>query len=488
MRSTLSAGAVAAAAKLALALPFLNHYGWDRDELYYLQASRHLSLGYVDFPFMTALIGRLVTDVAGPSLVALRLTGVVAGMAATVLIALCARELGGGTRTQLFAALAFVLTPYGLGIGVIFHPTMFDALAWVAFTYVALRILRRPQPRLWPLLGLIAGIGLETKDTIAALLLAFVLALLIVGPRRVLHQRRPLTAAVIALACLTPYVVWEITHGWPSLTFLPTQDAETAASTPPLSYLSQQIEFLGSALVLVVLGVRELWRTPQLRALALLAPATTLLFFLEHGRSYYALPAIGLPLAAGAVSAARWWTRSRHRALTLIPLATVQLAVLAIAAPLVWPVLPTATMIKLGAWRPTFYGDEIGWPQLAAQTAQAWHAIPLRQRRDTALLTQNYGEAGALALYGPPLGLPQPLSGHLSYQYWHPHHMPQRHILAIGFTTRTLATLCKSTHIVARITNQWSIANQEQSRPIATCTLTHPLDQLWNTRIASDSL
>jgi hypothetical protein len=32
----------------------LGRYGWDRDELYFLQASRHLSLGYVDFPMVTA--------------------------------------------------------------------------------------------------------------------------------------------------------------------------------------------------------------------------------------------------------------------------------------------------------------------------------------------------------------------------------------------------------------------------------------------------
>jgi hypothetical protein len=45
LRQALCVGALAAFVKLALALPFLAQYGWDRDELYYLQASRHLSLG-----------------------------------------------------------------------------------------------------------------------------------------------------------------------------------------------------------------------------------------------------------------------------------------------------------------------------------------------------------------------------------------------------------------------------------------------------------
>jgi hypothetical protein len=47
LRRALLIGAVAALVKLALAAQVLSRYGWDRDELYFLQASRHLSLGYV---------------------------------------------------------------------------------------------------------------------------------------------------------------------------------------------------------------------------------------------------------------------------------------------------------------------------------------------------------------------------------------------------------------------------------------------------------
>jgi 4-amino-4-deoxy-L-arabinose transferase-like glycosyltransferase len=488
LRSALGVGIGAAFVKLALALPFIGSYGWDRDELYFLQASRHLSLGYVDFPLITALIGRLTIDVAGPSLVALRLTGVAAGMIAIVLIALSARELGVGVGAQLLAAFAFVLTPYGLGLGAIFHPTTFDLLVWVAFSYLALRLLLRGEPRLWPLLGLVAGVGLETKDSVFALLVMFALGLIVVGPRHVLRERRAWIAVAIAVACLSPYLGWEIAHGWPTLTFLPTQNAATAASTSHVTYVAQQLGFVGGALVLVAFGIVELWREPRLRALALLAPATSLLFFLEQGRSYYSLPAIALPLAAGAVAAVRWWHRSRRRAWVVAPLVALQLAVLALVAPLVWPVLPTAAMVKLGLWQPSFYKDEIGWHELVAQTARAWRAMPLAERRDTALLAGNYGEAGALALYGPAMHLPAPLSGHLSFQYWHPQRISEHQALVVGFNTSSLAAICRNTRVVARIDNYWRIANEEQGRTIATCTLRRSLGRLWSTDIASDRL
>jgi hypothetical protein len=341
---------------------------------------------------------------------------------------------------------------------------------------------------MWPLLGLVAGVGLETKDTIIALLGIFVLGLLALGPRHVLRERRAWLAAAIALACLAPYLGWQIAHGWPSVAFLPTQAAATAAANPPLTYVAQQIGFLGGALVLVALGVVEFWRQPRLRVLALLAPATSLLFLLEHGRSYYSLPAAALPLAAGSVAAVRWWRRSRRRARIRTPLIAIHLTALVLLAPVVWPVLATATMIKLGIWRPRFYKDEIGWQELVAQASRAWRSMPPAERRASALLAQNYGEAGALALYGPAMDLPAPLSGHLSFQYWHPRRMPQHHLLTVGFDADALSGICRSMHLVARIDNSLHIANEERGLPIMTCTLKQSLDRLWSNRIASDRL
>jgi 4-amino-4-deoxy-L-arabinose transferase-like glycosyltransferase len=488
LRETLLAGGIGALVKLGLALPFLGRYGWHRDELYFLQASHHLALGYVDFPPATALVGRLVISITGPSLVALRLTGVLAGMLAIALVALCVRELGGGFRSQVCAALAFALTPFGLGLGVLFHPTMFDVPVWVGFSYVALRIVSRPEPRLYPLLGLIAGIGLETKDTVVALLAVFTVALIALGPRSAFRDRRAWLGVGIAVACALPNLGWQIAHGWPSWEFLHTQTAKTAEDTSHLDYVAQQVAFLAGALPLVVVGVVALWRRTALRALGVLWPAICLVYFIERGRSYYALPAVALPLAAGVVSASRWLGASRRRWAIGLPVLAAHLGVLLVVAPLVWPVLPERSMIDRGIWNDTFYKDEIGWPELVRQTAAAWNAIPLARRRDTALFAQNYGEAGALAYFGPRLGLPAPLSGHLSWQYWRPARLPQRHVLTVGVDASELRVLCTTWRVVARIDNRWQIDNEERGHTIARCTLRSTLARLWSSQIASNRL
>ena len=56
----LIAGAAAGAILVAATVPFLGRYGWDRDELYFMSASHHLALGYVDFPPVTAWVAWLV--------------------------------------------------------------------------------------------------------------------------------------------------------------------------------------------------------------------------------------------------------------------------------------------------------------------------------------------------------------------------------------------------------------------------------------------
>ena len=183
LRQALLIGAVAALVKLALAAPFLSRYGWDRDELYFLQASRHLSLGYVDFPVMTALIGRLTIDLVGPSLVALRLTGVIAGMASVVLVALCARELGGGARAQALAAGAFVVTPYCLGIGGHLSP---NDVRRLELGCVLVRRAAHPAPTRARSLAAARGhrrARAGDQDHDRRLIGVFAIALLVLGPR-----------------------------------------------------------------------------------------------------------------------------------------------------------------------------------------------------------------------------------------------------------------------------------------------------------------
>src|SRR5512136_1774181 len=65
--------------KLLLHFLAASQYGYFRDELYYIAASRHLDLGYVDFPPFIAVITALTRWVLGDSLLALHTLPALAG-------------------------------------------------------------------------------------------------------------------------------------------------------------------------------------------------------------------------------------------------------------------------------------------------------------------------------------------------------------------------------------------------------------------------
>ena len=489
LRISLAVGACAAAAQAAVVAPFLGRYGWDRDELYFLSAARRPTWGYVDFPPVTAWIASGVHAVFGESLVALRATSLVAMMVTVVLVALLARELGGGPRTQGAAALVWGLSPYGLAGGSVFHPTWLDVLCWVALLYTVVVALARQRPRLWLVAGLIAGVGLETKYTIAFLLISLLVALAATDGRAILRTRWPWLGLAIALLLLPPNLVWEAQHSWPTISFFRSQNAETASDSPPATYLAQQLLFLGALLVVAAVGVVSLWRRPRLRALAIVPPLITLFFLVERGRSYYPLPADSVAVAAGTVALGAWLRDGRRRRLAPIgALVVLQAAVLALALPVVVPVRSTASMVSSGLWEDSYYKDEIGWPELADQTAAAWKSLPAAQRAGGAIVAENYGEASALELYGPARGLPQVLTGHLSWQYWRPRSLPQRYVLFVGYDSGTLSLLCRSWTKLATIDNRWHLANEERGRVIAGCRLQQPLGVIWEQSIARNDL
>jgi hypothetical protein len=190
-------------------------------------------------------------------------------------------------------------------------------------------------------------------------------------------------------------------------------------------------------------------------------------------------------VAAGAI-ALDAWLRTRRRLILVGAAIALQAAVIALAGPIVVPFYSTRQLVSSSVWKIGYFKDEIGWPEMTAQVQRAWTALPANERNGGAILAANYGEASALAFHGH--GLPTILSGHLSWQYWHPSRLPQRFVLTVGYQPQRLAVLCTSSTPIARIDNRWHLNNEERGQLIATCTLKHPLGSDWNRLIANDQL
>jgi len=80
---------------------------------------------------------------------------------------------------------------------------------------------------------------------------------------------------------------------------------------------------------------------------------------------------------------------------------------------------PASETHKLGPL-PQNYASEFGWPEMVATVARVYNSLPPDVRAKTAIFVQNFGQAGAIDLFGPKYGLPRAISGHQSYFFWGP--------------------------------------------------------------------
>jgi 4-amino-4-deoxy-L-arabinose transferase-like glycosyltransferase len=475
---------------LILHLVIAGRYGWFRDEFYYIDAGKHLSGGYVDFPVMVALLADLQRAVFGTSLTALHVLPPVAGAGIIVLTGLMARELGGGLTAQRVAGLSALVAPAFVGADALFTMDAFDQLWWTLGAFILLRLLKllaqpsrgrdvdQAKQRLWLLLGLVCGLGLLTKLTILGF--GLVVAMALRDPaRRELRTPWPYLAGLISAAFLVPYVVWEMAHGWPTLTFWNNY----SHTEDPATFLIQVVLLMQPlALPLWVAGLWYLIRNPAAepyRPVGWAFLTLAILFLGLHSKSYFLVPAFPPLLAAGAVALER--QAARRPRVHLVALTSVALVLGGIVlAPVVAPILPPKTLASVMSSPIQPVADRFGWPKFVGTVSAVYHRLPPSQRRETTILAGNYGEAGALDLLGPADHLPRVISPHNTYYFWGQGITPGQIVIATDFRRSDLLPYCASVVQAAIVPSQDGIQNEEVGRPVFICRgLKMPWSLVW---------
>ncbi|OLF07473.1 hypothetical protein BLA60_26430 [Actinophytocola xinjiangensis] len=462
--------AVVAAAQAAVLAALAGRYGFHRDELYFLAAGKRLDWGYVDQPPLTPLLARLATAVFGETPAGLRVVPLLLGAATVFVVALVARELGGGRGAQVLAAAAAAGSSLPLVTAHMLATNSLDTLLWVSLGLVTLRLLRTGEPRWWLAAGAVAGVGLANKWLIALLVLALGAALLAVGPRSVLRTWWLAAGVALALAVATPTLVWQVANDVPLLTVASGIAADDGTENRIL-FVPMQLVYLSAVLVPVWLaGIRRLWREPDLRwarALAVAYPVLCAVLLVVGGKPYYPIPLLLVLTAAGAEPALRWL---RDNTAFGWGLAGIGLAMNLVVS---LPVLPPAALAPVVAMNAE-QGEQVGWPEFTETVADAWRSDGDR----AVILTANYGQAGAIEHYGPEHGLPQPFSAHMSYWDWGPPPDDATGpVLLVGVTPTDAFRDCVQ---VAEHDNGLGVDNDEQGTRVLRCAgTTAPWSRLW---------
>jgi hypothetical protein len=442
-------------------------YGFHRDELATLDDARHLAWGYVAYSPITPFFARISLTLFGTSLVGFRLFAAIAQAIAIVLTGLMARKLGGGRGAQLVAATAAI--PFCLAGGALMQYVSFDYLFWVLTAYFVVGLLTSEDPRWWLAIGCSIGLGMMAKYSMGFFALGIVAGVLLTDARRYLASKWLWYGVALSVLVFLPNLIWQVQHHFVSLDFLRDIHERDIRIGRTKNFLPEQVEMTLLALPLALAGLYYcLISSPgrRFRMLGWMFIVPLLLFVIAKGRSYYLAGAYPMLYAAGSVWGERWlaalhpsW-RSVFRAMAW----TALVADVAMTAAFTLPVAP----VNSAWWKRAVkvqgdFREELGWPELVERVAAIRDALPAQERARFGILAGNYGEAGAINLYGPSHGLPQAISGINSFWQRGYGDPPPGTLIVLGISHGFLERNFQSCELAGHTPNPYGIENEETS-------------------------
>jgi hypothetical protein len=481
---------------LALQLATYAGYGYFRDELYYLANGEHLGFGYVEHPPLIGFIAALVRATLGDSLFAIRLLPAFAAAATVFLAGAIARELGGGRFAQLLAGLSAMLVPAMLGVFGVFTMNAFDILAWAALWWLVTRYLATGQDRLWLTFGIVAGIGLENKISVLFLGFGIVAGLVVCRRWGAFRSRWLWIGGASAGLLFLPHVLWQAANGWPTLEFMRNAIAEKNVAFSPMGYVAAQLldtfpalpVWLAGLVFLIVARSARPFRPLGWAYLAILGVMLT-----TNSKPEYLVPAYSVLFAAGGVALEQWrpgGVGTVVRAVVVVFLIGSGVAL----APFAKAILPVDAFVRyahtigveppqgerqtLGRL-PQHFADMHGWPELAEAVDRVYRGLPPADRAKACIFAHNYGQAGAIDLFGRRLGLPKAIAGHNSYFLWGPRGCTGEVMIVIGGSRDELRSSFASVDLGATFTCT-DCMPYENNKPIWVARgLKEPMSTVW---------
>lgn len=490
------------AARLLLPL-LLIHPAWEfhRDELLYFAMGDHLEFFRMQFPPFIAVIARLSSSIFGDSVLAARVPAALGGAGLLAAMLLTARRLGAGVWSFVLIALASVAAPVFLRPSVLFQPVIFDQL-WCTLAIAGIALAAaEDEPRWWLLTGLGLGLGAMTKFSTAfyAVCIASTV-LLLPTPRRQLRTRWPWLGAGLAVLLGSPSLTGQWVNDWP----FPTQMAQLQSSqlehVSNLSFLAEQPLMLGTGTLLVVIAIIAGFGSRRADRIALLFGGLLVgLMLVLDGKAYYAAPAYPLLVVTGAMAIERR-VRSTGRPWpawsAIVVMVPVMLFMLPIGVPLLAPDAMARYAQRLGlsaAVRtnrgeilplPQDYADMLGWRAQAEAVAAVYDSLPPADRDRVIIAADNYGEAGALAMYRRRHAYPYPVSVVGDFHAWGPGSRSGEVgiVLTQPSAETGLREIWSDVRIVRRLGDPRGVPEEQNLCIFVVRGLRRPLEDVWSER------
>jgi hypothetical protein len=413
-------------------------YGAFIDEHYYVACAKRLAWGYVDHPPLGPVILRLAMTIADDSLAVLRAVASTFGALAVFGTGLLAARLGAGRFGQGMASAALLAAPIAQVLFGFFSMNAVEPALWLALCWLLIELADEQRPALWVAVGVVAGLALMNKHTVATFAAALGIAMLLTPARRQLMSRWPFVAAAVAGLIVAPNILWQVQHGWPSLEFYRNAALYKNQPAGPLRIVTMQVLFVSPGTLPVwlaglVLFLRRGARIDLRHVGLVYVVLMVMLIASRQSRPDRLLGMYPVLFAAGGLALDEL-ARSRRWIRIAAPAWLTFFAIL--LAPIGVPLLPPRILgpyaqalglvpqLERGAGKraelPQWFADRLGWEQLVEDVATVRDALPPNDRSRVIYFAPSYGQAGALEWLGASR-TPEPVySTHNNYFFWGP--------------------------------------------------------------------
>ncbi len=188
------------------------------DEAQYWTWSKNLDWGYFSKPPVIAWLIASTTQICGDSVGCVKLSAPILHLLTAVIVYLSAERLL-DQKTAFWSSLLYFTLP-GITVGSIFisadAPLLFF---WALALYCLIRALETPKLGWWLALGIAGGLGMMSKYTMAVFFVSALLYIAQTPSHRPKLKSLPLwIAALVALVIFLPNILWNMNHGFISLT------------------------------------------------------------------------------------------------------------------------------------------------------------------------------------------------------------------------------------------------------------------------------
>ena len=438
--------------KLLLHLFANSNFGFHRDELLYKALGQHMDWGYNEVPPFVAGVSYLTDLISSESVFISRLFPTLFSCAIIFITGLFVLTMGGKRFPILIACGGLIFSPAFLASGYLLQPVIFDQFFWVLSAFLISRYIKTHNENNIYWFGVIAGIGMLTKYSIAFFIIALIAGLLISNNRKLLRNTIWLKAALIAFVIFLPNLIWQINHGLPVIKHMGELKRTQLAFNNPFEFMIQLLLVNASTTFIWMSGLVYLFVSKANSKLSFLAWSFIIVFtflILLQGKVYYGFGAFPMLFAAGGMCFQKVFGGISEKLKYAIPAVIILPSV--IFLPIAIPLLPLNSTLMFFSfvskdiglsfplkWEDQKmhkttqdYADMMGWEEIAIHVNTAYKLIPADEVGQTTIFASNYGQAGAIDCYGKRYNLPKSVCLNSSFTIWAPDTIQTKHFIYV---------------------------------------------------------